>query len=67
MQRETYLYIHVIISSLLYDRVMKMTGLNLSGPGDFLDLNFSNTLLTSSLDIHGLISYMFMIDVLVFV
>ena len=46
--------IKLIISSVFWGRYLNMIGLSLSGPGDFLALNFKSTRLTCDCVIQGL-------------
>ena len=42
------------MSSVFWGKYLKIRGLSLSGPGDFLALNFRSTLLTCDCVIQGL-------------
>ena len=48
------MYIKLIISSVFGGRCLKIIGVSLSGPGDFLALHFRSTLLTCDCVIQGL-------------
>ena len=47
-------YIKLIMSSVFCGRYLNIIGLSLSGPGDFLAMNFRSTLLTCDCVIEGL-------------
>ena len=56
-----------IMSSVFWSKYLNIMGLSLSGPGDFLALNFRSTLLTCDCVIQGLKSGLVISVVTIFV